>query len=185
MRNREQRTLFGKRRVERRPRYEAAIERQDRRQIPARAARVRWLKEVVPRNVGYILPVETAFVFEEARSCFVYGHFVATIVLAAAFLEHWLISNLNSRGFEKEASRGLAAAIKFARKNKFADPIVLDKAEHLRLIRNPFVHLKESDHEHNLTRRTVKSGTDPWVQSEIDARESIMAMYAVATYWYG
>jgi hypothetical protein len=129
-------------------------------------------------------PGRNSLLFEEAKSCFVYGHFVAAIVLAAAFVEHWLISNLNSRGFQKEASRGLAGAIKFARKNKFADPIVLDKAEQLRLIRNPFVHLKEFDHEHTLTQRTGKHQTDPWTQSESDARESIIAMYAVAAYWF-
>ena len=86
--------LFGKTIRQRRPRFETALERADRRTLADRAARVRWLDGVIPKNVGFGLPLETAFVFEEAQYSFTYGNFVAVIVLAAAFVEHWFASNL-------------------------------------------------------------------------------------------
>ncbi len=177
--------LFGEPIRERRPRYEAALERADMKTRPIRAGRVRWLNQVIPPNHSFALPIETAFVFEEAKSSFISGNFVGAIVLAASFVEHWFIAGLSARGYQKEASRGLAASIKFARANKLVDPIVLDKAEQLRLIRNPFVHLKAYDHVHNVGQRAWKHKTDPFSLLESDAKEALIAMYGVAIYAFG
>lgn len=175
--------LFGEPVRQRRPRYEAALERTDAKSRPERAARVRWLSEVIPRDRMLGMPLETALIFEEAKSSFVCGNCVAAIVLAAAFVEHWFIASLNSRGYHKEASQGLAAAISCARVNDLVNPLILDKADHLRLIRNPFVHLKSFDHEHIITQRMAKSRQfHIWELLEADAREALTAMYGVATY---
>ena len=107
--------LFGKPVRQRRPRYEAALERADAKTLPDRAGRVRWLSKVIPRDRTFGMPLETGLIFEEAKSSFVYGNYVAVIVLAAAFVEHWFIASLDSRGYHKEASQGLAAAISCAR----------------------------------------------------------------------
>jgi hypothetical protein len=42
--------LFGKPVRQRRPRYEAALERGEKKTLPERAARVRWLSGVIPRG---------------------------------------------------------------------------------------------------------------------------------------
>ncbi len=136
----------------------------------------------MPKHYGFLMPLETAVVFEEAKSTFVYGNFVATVVLAAAFVEHWFVASLASRGYEKEASRGLAACIKFARDHSLVDGLVLDKADQLRLIRNPFVHLKSYDHQHNIGQRAWRYKIDPWALLENDAKEALIAMYGVARY---
>jgi len=129
------------------------------------------------------MPLETALIFEEAKSSFVYGNYVAAIVLAAAFVEHWFVASLNSRGYHKEASQGLAAAISCARSNDLVDQSILDKADHLRLIRNPFAHLKSIDHEHIIAQRMAKSRQFQISELlEADAKEALQAMYGVATY---
>jgi hypothetical protein len=175
--------LFGKPITRRRPRYEAALERGERKTLPLRAARVRWLSEVIPKDRMFAMPVETALVFEEAKASFVYGNFVAVIVLAASFIEHWFIAGLSNRGYQKEASQGLAAAIKCASVNSLVDPVILDKADRLRLIRNPFVHLKEFDHQHTIGQRMAKTRTyDIQALLESDAKEALIAMYGVAAY---
>jgi hypothetical protein len=174
--------LFGKATPQKRPRYEAALERAEKRTLPVRAARIRWLSKVIPKNYGFVMPLETACVFEEAKASFIYGNFAAAIVLAAAFVEHWFIASLASSGYKKEASKGLAACIKFARDNKLVDALVLDKADQLRLIRNPFVHLKLFDHKHNVAQRAWKFKTDPWAMLEDDAKDALVAMYGVARY---
>jgi hypothetical protein len=63
--------LFGKPIRQRRPRYEAALERAEKASLPARAARVRWLSQVIPKNVTFGMPPETFYVFEDAKCSFV------------------------------------------------------------------------------------------------------------------
>lgn len=175
--------LFGKPVKHRRQRYEAALERGDKKTLPMRAARVRWLSEIIPRNRAFGMPLETSLVFEEAKASFVYENYVAVIVLAASFIEHWFIASLSNRGYEKEASQGLAAAIKCARVHGLVDQVILDKADRLRLIRNPFVHLKEFDHQHSIGQRMAKTRTfDIRAILESDAKEALIAMYGVAVY---
>jgi hypothetical protein len=175
--------LFGKPVRQRRPRYEAALERGERKSLPARAARVRWLSEVIPKNLMFGMPLETGLVFEEAKASFVYGNFVAVIVLAASFIEHWFIASLSNRGYQKEASQGLAAAINCARTHKLVAPLILDKADRVRLIRNPFVHLKSFEHQHTIGQRMAKTRTyDIPALLEADAKEALIAMYGVAAY---
>lgn len=173
--------LFGNPVRQRRPQYEAALERVEKKLRPERAARVRWLSAVMPR-AGLLMSLETCLVLEEAKASFVYGNFVAAIVLAAAFIEHWFIASLNERGYSKEAAQGLAAAITCARRNNLVDSTILDKADRLRLTRNPFVHLKEFDHKHGINQRIAKTRLSITALLENDAKEALVAMYGVAVY---
>jgi len=178
--------LFGKPVRLRRPRYEAALERGEKRTLPERAARVRWLSEVIPTKRMFGMPLEGALVFQEARASFVYGNFVATIVLAAAFVDHWFSTSLGERGHREEASQGLVAAITCARVNKLVNPLILDKADRLRQIRDPIAHLKSFDHTHAAGRRLQKLRSyDIAAILERDAKEALIAMYGVAAYAFG
>ena len=175
--------LFGNRLPVRRPRYEASLEATDKQSLPERAARLRWLSGVIPRVVMIGLSIETAIVLEETKRSFVDGNCVAVVVLASAFMEHWFGGNLTALGYQKEASRGLAASIKCARANKLVDPLILDKADRLRLIRNPFVHLKDYDHEFAVGQRMMKPRPqDIASMLDNDAKDAVIAMVAVATY---
>lgn len=80
-----------------------------------------------------MMPSDSHFVFTEARSTFVAGYFIATAVLASAFAEHWMASTLSSRGFEKEAARGLGACIKCARENNIWPDFILDRLDRPRV----------------------------------------------------
>jgi hypothetical protein len=138
--------LFGDPIPTRRPRYEASLERLDRATLPARAARVRWLSQVIPKNIGFLMPTETHYVFDGAKSAFVQGNFVAVIVLSSAFVDHWFAAGLARHGSKNKAKGTLESLIKLARAEKLADETLLQSADRLRLIRNPFVHLKPFDH---------------------------------------
>ena len=178
------RDLFGKPIRQRRPKYEAALERLDRITLVERAARVRWLAQKIPHNILMAMPFETMTVLQEAKSSFISGQFVATIVLASAFVEHWFTSNLNNLGFNKEANQGLAAAIVCARKNDLAPSFLLDMADNLRKIRNPFAHLKSFDHEFNPSRRARKMGAHAYELLERDAQNSIILIYAIGIHTF-
>jgi len=185
MKRNTEKDLFGNRVRERRPKYEATLDRTDKSSRPMRAARIRWLSKAIPKNVAFGMPMETFYVFEEAKASYVYGNFVAAIVLSASFVEHWFIASLEMRGYKKEASVGLAASIKVARAKNLANPVLLNKVDRLRLIRNPFVHLKPHDHEYTLVQRSLKNKIHPGSQLEIDAREALLTMYGVAIYAFG
>jgi hypothetical protein len=177
--------LFGRPLLQKRPKYEASLERVDKRSLPSRAARVRWLSTMIPWNLGFVMPFESMLVFKEAQSTYAHGNFVGTVLLCTSFVEHWFSAGLRKRGLQKEADRGLAASIKVARQRKLADCSLLDAADELRKIRNPFVHLKGFDHEHGIVRRAVNRGKDPMQLIEQDAKEAIITMYSVAIYAFG
>jgi hypothetical protein len=173
--------LFGNPVKQRRPRFEWSLGRTEKATLPVRAARIRWLDSIMPRNHAYGMPPETFYVFSEAKSAFVYGCFVSTTVLCAAFVEHWLGSQLSNRGFSKEAERGLASMIDCCRKNNLLNSAILDRVERLRLIRNPFVHLKSFEHPHTIAQRSVRERRHPFSIMEADAKDSLITMYTVAT----
>ena len=172
--------LLGKPIRKRRPKYEISLERHELRNVPARAERIRWLSTIMPVSTGYLMPLECAKVFHEAKDCFVYGQNVATVVLASAFVEHWLSGILNARGSRKEAAKGLAAAVDYCRAKDVLPAVICDRVDALRKIRNPFVHLKAHDHEHALGPRMLKMRTHPETLLERDAKEALITMYAVA-----
>lgn len=175
--NRKTKDLFGREVKTRRPPYEAALEKRDVWTRPKRATRVRWLKQKLPGGMG--MPMDTWFVFNEATSAFIDGYFVATTVLSAAFAEHWIAGQLEPRGFRKEASRGLDSCIKCARREKLWPDFLLDRLDHLRKIRNPFVHLKEYTHEHSLTQRSWHKGLDADEVAEADAKHALETISAL------
>lgn len=182
---RQSKDLFGRPILQKRPKYEASLQRVDKRSLPSRAARVRWLSTIIPRNLEFIMPFETMLVFDEAQSTYIHGNFVGTVLLSASFVEHWFSASLRNRGFQKEVDRGLAAAIKVARERQLAHSSLLDAADQLRKIRNPFVHLKDFDHEHGIVRRAMNRRKDPMQLIEQDAKEAIMTMYSVAVFAFG
>ena len=174
--------LFGSPVRVKRPRYEATIERHDKAELPDRARRVRWLNSVMPKHRGYMMPLESHLVFSEAKNSFIYGQYVASIVLAASFIEHWLGVLVAQAGFEKEQRKGLAAIIKCARENGILHSALCNKAEYVRKIRNPFVHLKSFDHPDTIAQRAFVENSGPFELLEPDAKNALVAMYSVAAY---
>ncbi|WP_416268593.1 hypothetical protein SD235_00020 [Burkholderia cepacia] len=174
--------LFGKAIRKRRPKYEAMLERHDLRSVPERAQRIRWLETVIPKSSAYMMPMESATVFQEAKECFIYGFFASTIVLSAAFAEHWLGATLLSRGINSISDKGLAAITDYCRENEILPSGVCDKVDKIRKIRNPFVHLKSFEHPYALAQRLMREKTNPSALLEADARDAIVTIFAVAAY---
>lgn len=164
----------------RRSRSQIELERYDRETMTGRIARLNYVKRVHPPG-GFGMPIESVMLFTEARMAFVDGLFVSVLLLCNSFIEHVLGSMLEARSFRKEAKAGLAAQIACARKNGILDEYLLEKADRLREVRNPFVHLKPFDHEHGIHRRMMRARQDPYDILETDARTALSIMYAFAT----
>jgi hypothetical protein len=172
--------LFGKPVRQRRNRFNIALEKYDKENFDERLTRLKWINSIFPKGYIYLLPPETAFIFDEAKMTFINGEYIATLFLTSAFIEHILSIHLQSKGFSKEAQKGLGAILECAKTNKLTHDFILEKADYLRAIRNPFAHLKSPDHSFNLTERAIKALSNPLSIIEKDAKEAISIMYTFA-----
>lgn len=172
--------LFGNPVYPRKTQNQLVLERFDARTLAARTERLRFLRKIFPRVAGFLMPLETSFVFNETKMTFVNGEFISTVLLASAFIEHRLGSYLHDKGFRKEAKAGLAAIIACARANGLVSEYLFAKAEHIQKIRNPFVHLKPFDYTYNLSQRARLQRNDFASIMETDAKDALSITYTVA-----
>jgi hypothetical protein len=70
-----------------------ALEKSDALRRQGRAERIQWLSQH-RESCSYFGPMDTMRVLAEAGYCFVDGHYVATLLLAVAYIEHTLTDEL-------------------------------------------------------------------------------------------
>lgn len=155
-----------------------ALEASDAASRAQRAERIVWASQHASAITGAVMgPLEPLRLMEEARVCFVSGQFIAALLTATAFIEHTIEDELNERGFPGDR-RAFAAAIQQARAEAMFPVDLLERADLLRLLRNPFAHSKPDDHAHSLGTRFRARRLHPDSVLEGDAREAIALMYA-------
>ena len=144
----------------------------------ARAERLAWVSRVDTRPAAYMGPVDTLRVMKEASDCFVNGHFVATLMLATAFVEHTLFDELLDRNIVSENSKPtLEKVIDLARKNLALPDGLLTQADEVREYRNPFVHRRPADDRATLRNRFVAQKSHPDSIVESDAKLALGVMF--------
>ncbi len=142
-----------------------------------RTARIRWASQYdIPAAVIFG-PVEAMNLVREARECFVDGHFIATLMLATALIEHVISEELVYAGKAKYGM-SFASAIELARKDGLFPGELLNTADNLRALRNPFAHRKPDDHQYTLGNRYLAEKRHPQLLLEEDAKASLVVMYA-------
>ena len=173
--------LFGKQVRKKRTRLEILLAKADRDSLPERVERLRYLRRVVPNRLGMAGSMEHIFTFNEAQAAFLNGQYIGTLLLAQAFVERLLQSEMNHRGYPG-ATRGLKYIVKYCTDNQLLPLSALRKIDHLRKIRNPFAHLKPYDYPYNLSQRIferLKEFRDPEQMLFDDAKEAISVMIMV------
>lgn len=153
----------------------AALEYSDCKRRPARAERIRWASQY-DISEAVIGPVEAMNLLREARECFVEGHYIATLMLATALIEHVILEELVEVGGAKYGT-SFERAIRLARDAELFPADLLDSADRLRVVRNPFAHRKPDDHAHTLGNRYVAQKRHPRLVLEEDAKAALVAMY--------
>lgn len=155
----------------------AALAQSDEMLRSERADRILWLSEH-RISVGMVVgPMDTLAVLNEAHDCFVEGHFIAAILTAVAFIEHTIVDELIDRGLAKYGV-SFVDAIKVADENNVFPSDMLQRADQLREIRNPFAHRKNPTHRHSFGNRFRERGVHPKTILEQDAKDSLALMYA-------
>lgn len=112
----------------------------------------------------------------EAREVFVDGHYVATLLVAVAFIEHTVVEELQLLG-HVNGSPTFSQAILIAAEKKVFPSDWLARAKKLNLRRNPFVHIKDAKHQHALGVRIRMEDRHPTAILESDAKDVIDLMY--------
>ncbi|MBL8092305.1 MAG: hypothetical protein JNJ43_18370 [Anaerolineales bacterium] len=158
--------------------YERMLAKSDKETFASRVERLKFVDGIIG-NIGMLGSMETVFIFREAGWAYINGAFISTIMLSQAFIERRLHDLMFEKGFESEAKHGAQSIIKFCRKNQLVSDFLLDKFDRLRQIRNPFVHVKSSDHPFSLDQRMFTEKIQPNDLIENDAKEALSLMYTL------
>jgi hypothetical protein len=155
------------------------LEAEDTQQRAARSARLEWVREKMPkvdRMVAGCGPISN-YQLKEAQYCYVYGQFLAAIVLGLAFVENSLAGELYCTG-QKRLSRGKLCDIeKEALKRGWLSEQDHTKLERIRKLRNPVTHFREPGDGERIEARAYREQSDEGAVIENDAREVLQAVF--------
>lgn len=162
---------------------EKALARFDISSRPCRIERTKWLGQfATPRIV--VSRMEPAALLSEARDCYVFGQFVAVLILATAYVEHSLTDMLADRGIVDlknggKSKRNLEWILDRALEAGLIDHDVHGLADEVRRIRNPYSHRRRGDDPDGLSARFTGEARHPDAIREGDARKALQVMFAV------
>ncbi len=139
---------------------------------PDRLARLNWLVSKAPDSDIWIFPggLMTKYLFEEARYCFVYGQFLATIVLGLSYIEHTLAGLFYASGQDKLERASVSRLLREALRSGWIDQNEFANLEHARKVRNPATHFRRPGHNDTVEYRSVRMNELPYLLLEEDAR---------------
>jgi hypothetical protein len=127
---------------------------------------------------GTMIPGETSHVsWLEARSSFIHGNFIATVMLCQGLAEHVLASHMSMR----LAGTPLPVRLQFkdTLERSLEDGVITEALakdlKTLMALRNPLSHFRDINDPSNLSRRAINSATHPQEHLLNDATFAISA----------
>src|SRR5574338_244388 len=141
-----------------------------------RAARIEWLAQYSARPGVVMGEMALMHMLEEARLCFISGHFIGALLLATSVVEQTLSEELENVVAPKDR-RTLELMIKSAQDHLSFPDDLLSRTDCVRKLRNPFTHRKAPDHPHSFDTRFLSSTMHPVVILEDDAKLAMGVMY--------
>ena len=161
--------------------YEEELVAYDENTFDERLTRLKYLHRVFPTDYSFMMSLSAHHLFNESRRAFVNGEFVGTMLLAQAFIEHWLQPQLEARGYCFSKSKGgLYYIINCLRDGKHMHNFLIDKIDCLRRVRNPFVHAVPFEDPYNISQMSLSTLKAPEVLLEEQAQEALSIMCTVA-----
>lgn len=107
-----------------------------------RVDRLRFLWEEFGPPAGMLLVggIPSMFALDELKRSYIYGNFMATVLLAQSFVEHSLGGSYSMAGKDKIANQGFAALIDSALNDGQLTGELAQTLHQLRKMRNPYIH---------------------------------------------
>jgi hypothetical protein len=147
-----------------------------------RIERLNWLAEQTPIGNQFWQfhgGLHTKYLFEEARYCFVYGQFLAVILLGLAFIEHTLASMFYASGHDELERASINRLLKEALSAKWITQEQFNHLDHARKIRNAFTHFRKPGDEESIEFKMIDEDKYPYEIIDDEARFIILAMFGV------
>ena len=150
---------------------------EDSRCFEDRLSRLEWLISNSPAGEYWTFPggLHAKSLFEEARYCYVYAQFLATILLGLAYVELTLAALFYGAGrYDLERAR-LSVLLREA----YAEGVIGDgesqDLERIRKVRNAYAHFRRPGHENSMEARALLEDGSPYDVIEQDATAVITA----------
>jgi hypothetical protein len=140
-----------------------------------RLERLEWLANLAPKTLYWTFPggLNAKYLFEECRYCFVYGQFLATIILGLAFIEHTLAALFYAEGRNELERASISVLLKEALRSEWLSQVQYDNLEHTREIRNAATHFRRPGHQNTIMYRAISEAARPYQIIEKDARHIV------------
>ena len=121
------------------------------------------------------------YLFEEARYCYIYGQFLASVMLGLAFVEMSLAGAFYGAGRNDLQRAGIAELAKEALACGWLTRADYDTLERVRTLRNPVTHFRPPGDAERIKTRAFYQRTHNYEVIETDAREVMQALFHLFT----
>ncbi len=146
-----------------------------------RISRLKWLIDESPSANYWIFPAGTisAYLFEEARYCYVYGQDLAAILLGISYIEHTLASLFYASGRNDLKRANFELLLKEALKAKYIDSEEYEQLDKVRKIRNPVSHFRTPGHRESIEFKMVNQEKYPYDIIREEARQVLKVVFKI------
>ena len=147
-----------------------------------RLSRLRLISELVSKGQYWAFHggLLSKYLFEEARYCYVYGQYLATVILGLAYIERTLAAQLYAAGHEIAKNARLADLLDEAQESGLIDTDEFEDMETIRSKRNAYTHFRTPLHGEDIEHRVVVEDDLPYDIIERDAAAVIsLALHLV------
>lgn len=150
---------------------------EDARCFEDRLARLQWLADNSPEGAYWTFPggLLAKSLFEEARYCFVYAQFLATILLGLAYIERTLAALFYGAGRNDLQRESLKVLLEEAYEEGLIEATEFRDLETIRKSRNIYAHFRRPGHEDSIEARAIREDEAPYNVIERDATAVIAA----------
>jgi len=133
------------------------LEREDEVAHEGRLERLRWIeKQYLAIDIQLFPGGQTSrSLFEEARYCFVYGQFLATVMLGMAFIERSFAADLFAAGHSNLQRASLTILLREELQRGLISQIEFNQLESVRANRNSVAHFRSPGHPETVEFRSV------------------------------
>ena len=147
-----------------------------------RADRLEWLLTKYPESqLGFLIHGGwlSQRLLEEAKYCFVYGQYLATVILATAFVERVLAAEFYARARDDLERASSVTLLREGLDAGLLTPGEFDSLDNVRQLRNPVAHFRRPLAADTVERRAVVGQADPDELVRGDAETVLMAAFDV------
>lgn len=144
-----------------------------------RRTRLEWVATLTPLSEVPTFPGGwvAKYLFEEARYWFVYGQFMAAVVVGMAFIERTLAAELCAAGRNDLERASITAVLREGRDAGWLTNAEDEQLDEIRTLRNPVTHSRAPLSLDSVEHRSVATSQLPCDILDEDARKVMVAVF--------